>query len=298
MKIFKTAVSSFMLMLAIALPCETKAQESTGKPNVFIDYFWRPSEIPFTCAEQLRSYVIEGISNTKRIELIDVDSSDALAIEASRREAGVDAGDDLERIKVMTQQGANFLIQGRISSLNVEEKKTDKGDKYYTGQIAYTLKVINPNDGKLILTKSMKHGGELLNLETSSTSDEAITKVCRQAVKGVVGFIQEAFPLYGTLIEANDVKGDKVNSVFMSLGQDHGVAEKDKFNVCIVREIAGRKSTSVIGECEVATVEGGDISNCKIKKGHKEIKNAIDGGQTIVFKSVPKKEGIMSGFKL
>ena len=84
----------------------------------------------------------------------------------------------------------------------------------------------------------------------------------------------------------------------MSLGQDHGVAEKDKFNVCIVREIAGRKSTSVIGECEVATVEGGDISNCKIKKGHKEIKNAIDGGQTIVFKSVPKKEGIMSGFKL
>ncbi|MDE6122450.1 MAG: hypothetical protein K2F76_04345, partial [Duncaniella dubosii] len=90
MKIFKTAVSSFMLMLAIALPCETKAQESTGKPNVFIDYFWRPSEIPFTCAEQLRSYVIEGISNTKRIELIDVDSSDALAIEASRREAGVD----------------------------------------------------------------------------------------------------------------------------------------------------------------------------------------------------------------
>lgn len=287
-----------LVAMAVAIPFTSKADDTKGKPNVLIDYFWRPSNIPFSCAEQLRSYVMEGITNTNRVELIDVDSQDALAIEASRREEGVDAGDDADRLKVMSQQGANFLIQGRIASLNIEEKTTDDGSKYYTGQLSYTLKVINPNDGKLVLTKTLKHGGELLNMETSNTPDEAVTKVCRNAVKGVVSFIQEAFPLYGSLLECNEVKGDKVNSVYMSLGAAHGVAEKDRFEVCIVREIAGRKSTKVIGECEVASVDGDDISSAKIKKGNKEIKAAIDGGQTIVFKSVPKKENVFSGFKI
>lgn len=298
MNFFKTISKAMLVVMAVAIPFTSNANETKGKPNVLIDYFWRPANIPFSCAEQLRSYVMEGITNTNRVELIDVDSQDALAIEASRREAGVDAGDDAERLKVMSQQGANFLIQGRIASLNIEEKTTDDGSKYYTGQLSYTLKAINPNDGKLVLTKTFKHGGELLNMETSNTPDEAVTKVCRSAVKSVVPFIQEAFPLYGTLLECNEVKGDKVNSVYMSLGAAHGVAEKDRFEVCIVREIAGRKSTKVIGECEIASVDGDDISSAKIKKGNKEIKAAVDGGQTIVFKSVPKKENVFSGFKL
>ena len=158
-----------LVVMAVAIPFTSNANETKGKPNVLIDYFWRPANIPFSCAEQLRSYVMEGITNTNRVELIDVDSQDALAIEASRREAGVDAGDDAERLKVMSQQGANFLIQGRIASLNIEEKTTDDGSKYYTGQLSYTLKAINPNDGKLVLTKTFKHGGELLNMETSNT---------------------------------------------------------------------------------------------------------------------------------
>lgn len=298
MKPIKTTVQALLIAMAVAIPFTSQADETKGKPNVLIDYFWRPANIPFSCAEQLRSYVIEGITSTNRVELIDVDSQDALSIEASRRESGVDAGDDADRMKVMSQQGANFLIQGRIASLNIEEKTTDDGGKYYTGQISYTLKVINPNDGKLILTKTLKHGGELLNMETSSTADEAVTKVCRNAVKGVVPFIQEAFPLYGLLLECNEVKGDKVNSVYINLGTANGVAEKDRFEVCIVREIAGRKSTKTIGECEIAAVEGDDISSANIKKGNKEIKAAIDGGQTIVFKSVPKKTGVFGGFKI
>lgn len=292
MKHLKLTVKTLMVAVAVTLtsPFMAKADEAKGKPNVLIDYFERPDDVPFLCAEQLRSYVMEGIANTKRIELVDVDSQESLAINAEKRKSNSPIASEAERLKAMSDLGSAFLIQGRISSLNIEEKTNDNGDKYYTGQISYTLKVINPADGKLILTKTMKHGGELLNLETSSTSDEAVTKVCRNAVKGVVPFIQEAFPLYGTLLECDDVKGDKVNSVYMDLGSIHGVAEKDRFEVCIMREIAGRKSAKPIGECEVASVEGDDISSAKIKKGHKEIKATVDAGQTIVFKSMPKKE--------
>lgn len=121
------------------------AQETQSKPNVFIDYFWRPTEISFTTAEQLRSNVIEGINSTNRVALIDVDSNDALAVEQSRREAGnLDAGDDADRLKVMSQQGANFLIQGRIGSIVVERHTTDDGGVFYDAVLTYTLKVIDP----------------------------------------------------------------------------------------------------------------------------------------------------------
>lgn len=63
------------------------AQETTSKPNVFIDYFWRPSDLNSNTAEQVRNNVIEAINATNRVELIDVDSRSALAIEKDRRES-------------------------------------------------------------------------------------------------------------------------------------------------------------------------------------------------------------------
>ena len=63
------------------------AQETASKPNVFIDYFWRPSDLNSNIAEQVRNNVIEAINATNRVELIDVDSRSALAIEKDRRDS-------------------------------------------------------------------------------------------------------------------------------------------------------------------------------------------------------------------
>ncbi len=302
MKIITRTVSAIALAMSLAMPLVASANvqemESKGKPNVLIDYFWRSTDIPFAAAEQLRGYVMESLVNTKRAEIMDVDTKSTLRIEAERREAGVEAGDDAERMKVMAQEGANFLVDGRITSLVTEKKKNDDGGIYYTSQVGYTLKVINPNDGKTILTRSFTHGGELFGDNVGNTPEEAVTKAVKKARDGVSGFFQEAFPLFGLLLEAGEVKDGKVNTAYMSLGEAHGVAKKDKFDVCVVREIAGRKSVKTIAEAEVTAVEGDDISAVKIKKNQKELKAAIDGGQTIVFKSVPKKAGGLGGFKL
>lgn len=296
MKSIAKTITALTLLVSVAAPLSASAddeRESKGKPNVLIDYFWRPTDIPFTAAEQLRGYVMEGITNTNRVNLIDVDTKDALRIEAARREAGVEAGEDADRLKVMTEEGANFLIGGRISSLVVEERKNEDGSKYYVGKIGYTLKVINPNDGKLVLTRTFSHGDELFGNNSGNSVDEAITLVTQKSRGGITAFIQEAFPLFGLLLETGEVKDGKVNTAYMSLGEAHGLAKKDKFDVCVVREIAGRKSTKAIAEAEVDAVEGDDICLVKIKKNQKELKAAIDAGQTIVFKSKPKGEGVL-----
>lgn len=301
MKIITRTVSAIALAMSLAMPlcasANVEEQETKGKPNVLVDYFWRSTDIPFSVAEQLRGYVMEGLVNTKRVEMMDVDTKSTLRIEAERREAGVEAGDDAERMKVMAQEGANFLVDGRITSVIAEKNKMDDGSIYYQGQVTYTLKVINPNDGKTTLTRSFTHGGSMLGSDTGSTPEEALGNAVKQARDGVKGFFQEAFPLFGLLLETGEVKDGKVNSAYISIGDMHGVAKKDKFDVCVVREIAGRKSTKVIGEAEVDAVEGDDISLVKIKKNQKDVKAAIDGGQTIVFKSKPKGEGIGGVFR-
>lgn len=273
------------------------AQETASKPNVFIDYFWRPSDLNSNIAEQVRNNVIEAINATNRVELIDVDSRSALAIEKDRRDSGqLAADDDMSRISVMKEEGANALIQGRITSLVIKKNTSKDGSIYYTATINYTLKAINPNDGKLIASKTIKVGDEILNLKTYQTADEAAMGVAKDAKRGVASFIEEAFPVTGTILEAGEVKKDEIKTAYVSVGNTAGVKKGNKFNICVERQIAGRTSHSVIGEAEIETVEGDDISLVKIKKGGKELKAAMDAGQTIVLKSVPKKE--RAGFSI
>ena len=69
-----------MLLLAVCVSVSAFAQ----KPVVIIDYFTSPS-----CTEAgvsaLRSQVIAGITETNRVNLIDVESESSLALEANRR---------------------------------------------------------------------------------------------------------------------------------------------------------------------------------------------------------------------
>jgi len=272
------------------------AQESGGKPNVFIDYFTRPASVPFLWAENLRSCVIEGISATERVELIDVDSNDLLRIEEERRKLeNVVAGDDMERMKVMTSEGANFLIQGTVTSIVTERKKLDDGTPYYSATCAYTLKVINPNNGKLVSTKTFKHGGGILPV-TGDNEEEAASKVCKQAIKAVRTLVEDAFKIQGIILEVASERRGKAEEVYISIGSDHGVGEDAFFSACIEREITGgRISQREIGELKVKNVEGGDITLCEVKKGGEEIKKAIDAGQTVVVKSKYKKRISVSG---
>ncbi len=268
-------------------------EPAKGKPNVFIDYFWRPDGVSFTWAENLRACIIEGISATNRVELIDVDSKDALSIELSRRQAGnATSGDDMDRMKTMVTEGANFLIQGRITGINTEFNKSDDGSTYYTATCAYTLKVINPNDGKLVSTKTFKHGDGITNIVIGDTKDEAVAKVCKQAVKAVREVVEDAFKLQGVILEVATAKKDKAKEVYISLGSDNGVAEGAYFAACVERTVAGRISQKEIGHMVAKNVEGGDLTLCEVKKGEKEIKAAIDAGQTVVIKSMPKPKNL------
>lgn len=118
--------SSFLRVLFVVLfvcgAITVSAQKQTeGKSSVFIDYFAHPSNVKDSWAEALRSKVIEGIQETNRVLITDVDAEDALRVEKARRQNGeLSAAGDASRLAVMTQLGANYLLQGTITSLSVD----------------------------------------------------------------------------------------------------------------------------------------------------------------------------------
>lgn len=263
---------------------------------MFIDYFKRSSDVPFVWVEGLRNHVIEGIHKLDRVQLIDVDSKDVLRIEKERRESeDISAGDDndMNRLAVMQQEGANFLIQGTVSSMTANREKMDDGSIYYSASIAYTLKLVDPKTGKLVGTKSFQHGGAIADVATGSTPDEAIADASAKAVKAVREFIDENFKVQGTILEISEVKKDKAKKVYISLGSDNGVSEGTYFAVFVLRKVAGRDSRKEIGRLAVETVEGGDLSLCDVKKGDKEIKQAMDAGQDIIIELIPKPKSFL-----
>lgn len=289
--------SLLVLSALLSVIFGTYAQEPQGKMNVFIDYFDRSNQVPFIWAETIRNYVMEGIHNTNRVNLIDVDSRSALAIESSRREQeNVAAGGDMDRLKVMTEEGANLLVNGIVTDASVTPLIDSKGEQYgYKATIGVTLKVIDPSNGTTILTKNYKVPKGLFNdlIDLSlvpKSEDEAIQGRSKDLIKAMKGFVEEAFPTVGKIVELDEVKGGKdAKSAYINLGTENGMAKGAKFEVRVKRMIGGSTSFKLVGEAEVTDVESDDLSKIKIKSGGQEIYDAFKAGMEVVVRSLSKK---------
>lgn len=269
-------------------------EDPQGKLNVFFDYFDRPASVPFVWAEAVRNNVMEGIQKTNRVNLIDVDSRSTLAIEKSRREQdNVTAGEDLDRLKVMTEEGANLLLKGIVTDITATASK-DKDGKFlgYDASIAFTLKVIDPSNGTTIHTENYKFPKNLLTsllstvtTSTAASEDEAVQNVAKSVPGEMKKFVDKSFPLVGKILEIDESKGNEVKSAYINLGTDNGIAKGTKVEVRVKRLIGGKTSFKFLGEAEVVDVESEDLSKVKIKKGGKEIYEALEAGQEVVVRS-------------
>lgn len=282
------------------LSAQHAATEEKGKPNVFIDYFTGPKGISSAWIEALRNSVITGINETGRVSLIDVDSRSTLAIEQARRESGETvAGDDIERMKVMTSEGANYLIQGHVGTFEASLQRDKDGKSYWKATCSYTLKVINPANGKLVSTKNFSHGDGFLLGVKKDTKEGAVAELCSRATYAMHDLVEEAFKMEGIIIHiVEKKKKDKeAKTVYINIGSKQGVNADSYFSVCIENRVSfkgtdgttiNRVSQREIGRIAAEVVEGEDITLCEVKKGGEAILKAFNEEQKLVVKSMPK----------
>ena len=274
-----------MLLVAICVSVCALAQ----KPVVVVDYFTSPS-----CKESsvsaLRSHVITGLSETGRVNLIDVESEAALVLESNRRSSELALEDQTARMGAMKTLGANYIITGVASKIGADKKSTDSGTTYYTGNVVYSLKVVNAEDGTLVGAETYTYAD--ITAGNGSTSEEAIVATLQKTKRAMKTFVSKYFKVEGVLLEMGEMKGGKAKSCYISLGAASGVVKGQKCDVYEVKTIAGQTAKTLIGALAIEEVLADALSNCKFVSGAKEIVEAFQAGHDLVV--VTKERRISS----
>jgi hypothetical protein len=264
-----------MLLLAICAGISALAQ----KPVVVVDYFTSPS-CKDASVSALRSQVIAGLSETGRVNLIDVESESALVLEANRRSSELALEDQTARMGAMKTLGANYIITGVASKIGSDKKSTDSGVTYYTGNVVYSIKVVNAEDGTLVGAETYTYAD--LTAGNGSTSDEAIVATLQKAKRAMKVFVSKYFKVEGMLVEMGEMKGGKPKTCYINLGSASGVVKGQKCEVYEVKIIAGQTAKKEIGALVVEEVLADNLSSCKFSAGAKEIVDAFQMGHDLM----------------
>lgn len=264
------------------------------KPIVFVDYLKRTRDTPRDWVNGLRNAIIEGLHSTGRIELVDVDMHDDLKLEPHHRyfeSSLADDNDEVSRLTIMQKKGAQYIITGQVTSMIVKWKKEADGSRRFEAAIKYILRIINPENGALIGTKELEHSG--VSFGKGASEDAAITNTYQSAAHSMRDFVDTYFKIEGTILEVSSEKKGKAEEVYINLGAAHGMKEAQKFTVYVIRDIAGRQAKKEVGRLTIKSVDGDDISLCKVQKGGQEILDAIQNKYPIQI--VSREQTFMGG---
>ncbi len=267
-KIFLTSVFSLLALTNVM----------AQKPVVYVEYFSYTASLGASPVEQVRNSVIANITNTQRVEVIDVASVPSLQVEAERRQQEAAMGDETARRGVMQQAGATHIIQGFVSQISISKNRTEGTDAhdYYTATVDYTIKLIDAASGKLVKSADISLG-KGFDLSTGNTPDEALRAVLKANKKKIEDFVDENFKLKAIILpDEFTVDGDELETCMITLGSDHGIDKGQQIEVFTTKLIAGRETKKAIGTLKVTEVMAGDLSMCKVTKGGKEMKTVMD----------------------
>ena len=261
---------------------------SAQKPVVVIDYFTSPSSCSKSGVSSIRNQVISGLTETNRVNLIDVEAESSLRLEASRRSTEQALHDNTARMGIMKTLGANYIITGVVSKVSADKKVTQHGVTYYTGNVVFSLKVMRVEDGTLVGSETYSNSG--ITGGMGSSADDAILATIQKANRYMKVFVSKYFKIIGTIVEMGEMKGGKAKSCYVSLGSDAGAHKGQKFEVYEIKTIAGRETTHLVGMVAVEEVVAPDLSNCKFVSGAGDILAAFQAGRELRIQTKEKSD--------
>ena len=256
------------------------------KPVMYAGSFTYADNIEVGEVLAVRSAIVSGIIDTQRFDLIDADSKDQLNTEAERRSSEDAMADKAARAGAMQEKAAQYLLYGYIAQCEGIKKINDDGKVQYTGEVKYTVKVVQASDKKVIASKDFNLSG--LKCGIGDSPQSAINDALRHVKNDMKNFVDENFKLKAIILgegyeakKKKDKKSDMEVEVEMltclvTLGSDHGIEKGQRLDVSVTSMVAGREVNKVIGQLTVQEVMAGDLSQCKVSKGGEEIMTAMN----------------------
>ncbi len=285
----KKVLMFFMLFATIGT-----ANIYAQKKVLVVDYF-ESTDRDEKYSDEIRNQVISGIQSTGRLNIIDAYSELSLRIEDTSV-LSEEASQDANRLKVIQDLGAEFILIGSIDNILIEKKTTESKNEFFTAEVKVTLKFLNATDGALHASKTVTTFGGGALLGAGSTEQKAITGAISAISGQMARIIDEHFPIKGSLVEVGETKKTKMVSCFIDLGEIHGVSQGQYLKVSQIKEIAGRQSALEIGRIKIESIVAPDLSECKVLKGQEEMLTAFNNGVELVVETI-KARGLMGGLE-
>lgn len=212
-------------------------------------------------SDALRASVIMALSNVRRFTVTD-------------------------GLQVASNDETNIIVDGTINYISITRElklasnKRDRVPQFYA-QIGLTLNVKDAVTGTVINSQVFevnKSGWSWVN-----SNDTAIKKALESLRKKIGKYYDTAYPYTAHILERGVEKKDKQKELYIDLGAIHGLQEGTHFDVYIIGSIGGKETRKQIGRLKVKSIEGDEVSLCKVSSGGKDIKAAIDAGQNLLI---------------
>ena len=180
----------------------------------------------------------------------------------------------------------NILLDGVVNYFSTTRElrtpygKKDKIPQFYA-QISLTLNLKDLATGTVI--NSQMFEVNRTGWSWYNSSDTAIKEALEGLRKKVEKYYNTAYPYTANILERGVEKKDKQKELYIDLGAIHGLKEGTHFTVYILGSIGGKETRKQIGRLKVTSIEGDEVSLCKVSSGGKDIKAALDAQQRLLI---------------
>lgn len=273
----------FVLALFMALPM--MAQDENALKNVSVgELSYTIKEEPKTNLGTVVGAVLDVMSDrhtTEQPGYVDaLRASVIMALGNVRRFVVTDG------LQVESNDDTNILLDGVVNYISTTQELRTTSDKknkvpQFYAQIGLTLNLKDPATGTVINSHVFEVNRSAWSWYNSS--DTAIKEALEGLRSKVVKYYNTAYPYTANILERGVEKKDKQKELYIDLGASHGLREGTHFTVYILGSIGGKETRKQIGRLKVSSVEGDEVSLCKVSSGGRDIKAALDAQQRLLI---------------
>ena len=216
--------------------------------------------------DAVRAAIVKGLSGARRIKCIDGQLTPEEAAQPTTWY--VDANI------------ANVSTTTKIETYEDKDKKKHTRT-YYRGIIGTTLLLKDSRTDEVFNSPSFNISAE--DASWMESPEGALNNALMRLANSITNYMNRSLPLKANILEGAREKKDKQKEVYIDLGSAEGGFSGLHFDVFTIKTIAGREARKKIGRLKISTVEGDDISLCKVQSGGRDIKAAIDAGEQLLI---------------
>lgn len=224
----------------------------------------------------VRAAIIKGMTEAYRLRVVD----GLLTKEEAETPGSIYVDATLANVTTTTK---NEVVEYEEKKKDGEKVKKTRTDVYYRAMLSVTLHVKDAMNDAVLASPSFSITES--DMSWVNSPQKALDNATARLARLVTKFFDGMYPLTCEIIERGDIKNDKQKQVYIDLGSAHGLHEGQTFAIYTKKLIGGKEARKQVARLRVKTIEGDEVSFCKVLSGGRDLKAALDEGLDLIVET-------------